>query len=110
MSGSSHPAFIRFRRACAGAVLLPLVAAAQEFDHSAFDQLLRAHVANGMVDYDAFGRAPEFRRYLTALAAADPARLPRATCGRYCKRNRRSRVPAPSSGAVRPESQGRGDI
>lgn len=77
MSGSSHPAFIRFRRACAGAVLLPVVAAAQEFDHSPFDQLLRAHVANGMVDYDAFGRAPEFRRYLASLAASDPARLPR---------------------------------
>jgi Protein of unknown function, DUF547 len=45
------------------------------FDHSAFDSLLRTHVANGMVDYDAFQAAPEFPRYLEALAKADPAAL-----------------------------------
>ncbi len=46
-------------------------AVAQAFDHSAFDTLLRAHVVRGMVDYDAFQAAPEFRRYLEALAEAD---------------------------------------
>ncbi len=59
-----------------GAVL-PAVAAAQrapvEFDHGAFDALLRAHVARGMVDYDAFAKSPEFTRYLGSLAAADPS-------------------------------------
>jgi hypothetical protein len=36
-----------------------------------------AHVdARGMVDYDAFARAPEFRRYLDALARVDLAPLP----------------------------------
>ena len=39
-------------------------------DHSAFDALLRAHVADGLVDYDAFRRAPSFGRYLTALERA----------------------------------------
>ncbi len=48
--------------------------APDEFDHGAFDALLRAHVARGMVDYDAFARSPEFARYLDKLAAADPSR------------------------------------
>jgi hypothetical protein len=47
-------------------------------DHSAFDALLRAHVRNGLVDYDAFRNAPEFRAYLDRLAATDPAALGRA--------------------------------
>jgi hypothetical protein len=55
----------------------PPEAAAQQVDHSAFDRLLRAHVdAQGMVDYDAFARAPDFRRYLDALARVDLAPLP----------------------------------
>lgn len=63
-------------------LLLPAAAHAQAtaggrtFDHSAFDGLLRAHVADGLVDYDAFARAPEFARYLAALSTADPAALP----------------------------------
>ncbi len=52
-------------------------AAAQRMDHSAFDALLKAHVVNGMVDYDAFRAAPAFPRYLALLAATDPASLPR---------------------------------
>jgi hypothetical protein len=36
-------------------------------DHSAYDALLHAHVVNGLVDYDAFARAPEFTRYLASL-------------------------------------------
>ncbi len=48
---------------------------AAEFDHSSFDALLRAHVAAGMVDYDAFQASPAFPKYLGALAMADPASL-----------------------------------
>ena len=39
-------------------------------DHSAFDSLLRAHVSDGLVDYDAFRDAAAFRRYLTSLERA----------------------------------------
>jgi hypothetical protein len=45
------------------------------FDHSAFDALLRRHVVDGMVDYDAFKASSEFPRYLGSLAAANPAAL-----------------------------------
>jgi uncharacterized membrane protein YdjX (TVP38/TMEM64 family) len=48
------------------------------FDHATFDQLLRAHVVNGLVDYDAFEHSADFHRYLDALATAKPASLPRA--------------------------------
>jgi hypothetical protein len=48
-----------------------LVAAAPAVDHSAFDALLREHVAEGLVDYDAFARSPEFAGYLDELAAAE---------------------------------------
>lgn len=48
-------------------------------DHAAFDALLRAHVtADGLVDYEAFARAPTFTPYLQALAATDPSPWPRA--------------------------------
>jgi hypothetical protein len=62
------------------ALAVLLVAGASEawsasFDHSAFDALLRKHVVNGMVDYDAFKASPEFARYLDALSKADPAAL-----------------------------------
>jgi hypothetical protein len=53
-----------------------LAAGAAAFDHSAFDALLKRHVRGGRVDYDAFARAPEFPRYLAALAAARPEALP----------------------------------
>jgi hypothetical protein len=46
------------------------------FDHSAFDGLLRRHVAEGLVDYDAFAGAPEFRAYLGDLASARIGGLP----------------------------------
>ncbi len=39
-------------------------------DHAVFDPLLRAHVRDGLVDYDAFRDAAAFRRYLTSLARA----------------------------------------
>jgi hypothetical protein len=51
------------------AALAPL-AAGSSFDHGPFDRLLRAHVAGGRVNYDAFARAPELPRYLDALFAA----------------------------------------
>jgi hypothetical protein len=51
--------------------------AAQQVDHSAFDRLLKAYVdARGMVDYDAFARSPDFRRYLDQLAHVELAPLP----------------------------------
>ena len=42
-------------------------------DHSAFDGLLRAHVTDGLVDYDAFRDAAAFRRYLASLERASLA-------------------------------------
>ncbi len=59
------------------AILLAATAQAQAVDHTPFDQLLRAHVVNGMVDYDAFAKSPEFATYLATLNATDPARLGR---------------------------------
>jgi len=66
------------------AALLSLFAAApvagqtSSFDHSLFDRLLNTHVsADGMVDYDAFARAPAFDRYLRQLVVADVESLPR---------------------------------
>lgn len=50
--------------------------AAAAIDHSAFDALLRAHVVDGSVDYDAFRDAPAFRGYLEALDRARPEALP----------------------------------
>ena len=51
--------------------------AAQTVDHSSFDRLLRAHVVNGLVDYDAFRSSTEFAGYLRLLAATNPGTLPR---------------------------------
>ncbi len=45
-------------------------------DHAPYDALLTRHVAHGLVDYDAFARAPEFKRYLSSLDAAEPSLLP----------------------------------
>lgn len=80
---------LSFRRRADHRVLRPLLgvflllhaapATAQSFDHSAFDRLLRAHVtADGLVNYDAFDRSPEFRAYKAALAGAEIAALPPA--------------------------------
>jgi hypothetical protein len=74
----------RLRRHCAALATaalvtcgLPAGAAGQAFDHRPFDRLLRAHVANGMVDYDAFKSSPEFAAYLQSVAEFDPRPLPR---------------------------------
>lgn len=53
----------------------PAFALRTPVDHSAFDLLLRQHVVNGLVDYDAFGRSAEFSRYLALLDRVDPASL-----------------------------------
>ena len=42
---------------------------AQTVDHAAFDRLLRVHVRDGLVDYDAFKADPGFAGYLKVLAA-----------------------------------------
>jgi hypothetical protein len=46
------------------------------FDHSAFDRLLHQYVDTGMVDYDGFEKAPEFKEYLHGVATFDPGSLP----------------------------------
>ena len=56
-------------------VAAALAAGDGAFDHSAFDRLLKAHVVDGMVDYDAFSRAPGLPRYLDQLARAQPDTL-----------------------------------
>lgn len=40
---------------------------ADSFDHSLFDALLKKHVKDGLVNYDGFKAAPEFRTYLASL-------------------------------------------
>jgi uncharacterized membrane protein YdjX (TVP38/TMEM64 family) len=55
----------------------PVAAQGRTVDHAAFDALLKAHVTNGIVDYDAFAKAPTFKPYLAALGAVDPAALGR---------------------------------
>ena len=47
------------------------------FDHAEFDRLLREHVVQGMVDYDAFAQDAGFARYLEQLAHFEPAGQPR---------------------------------
>jgi hypothetical protein len=84
---SPRPPFSRFLRSrlaawrpflagvAIGLVALFLVglAAAAPPDHASFDQLLRANVRAGVVDYPAFQESPAFRRYVASLAA--PATL-----------------------------------
>ena len=55
------------------AICLTTTLQAQTVDHSAFDRLLKAHVVNGLVDYDAFKADPAFAGYLKLLAATNPA-------------------------------------
>lgn len=58
--------------------LVATQAAPAPIDHGAFDSLLRRHVADGLVDYDAFSRSDEFRTYLGQLTEARPEGLPEA--------------------------------
>ena len=55
-----------------------LVASPAPVDHAGFDALLGRHVADGLVDYDAFARSDEFRAYLDRLARARLDGLPEA--------------------------------
>lgn len=48
-----------------------------EFSHQSFDQVLRAHVRDGVVDYPAILADPRFVQYLGNLDRVDPNRLPR---------------------------------
>ena len=51
---------------------------AQVVDHTDFDRTLKAHVRNGLVDYDAFRTDPAFAGYLRLLATTNVAALPRS--------------------------------
>jgi len=78
MANRLSPVCWMVRYAAVLAILMPMtnVAAQQNnFNHGAFDALLRAHVEQGMVDYDAFAASADFPRYLASLAATDPATL-----------------------------------
>ncbi len=57
--------------------LTTLSAQTRSMDQSTFDALLHANVSRGMVDYDAFAKAPEFKAYLGQLAKIDPTTLSR---------------------------------
>lgn len=46
--------------------------------HAPYDSLLRSHVRNGLVDYDAMARAPQFATYLATLARSRFDTWPRA--------------------------------
>lgn len=58
------------------AMLAIAPAAPAPVDHAVFDGLLRRHVGDGLVHYDAFAASGEFRSYLEALAAARLDGLP----------------------------------
>ena len=60
-----------------GAAAAPLPAPAQSMSHATWDRLVRAHVRDGLVDYDAFQRSAEFQQYLSALAATNPSGMSR---------------------------------
>ena len=51
------------------------LAAQDAADHAPFDALLRAHVSNGAVDYDAFKSDPRFATYLASLDRVRPEAL-----------------------------------
>jgi hypothetical protein len=66
----------RLCRAIVAACLVAVPAGGQTIvDHGAFDALLHRHVINGLVDYDAFARAPEFATYLASLNGVQPDKL-----------------------------------
>lgn len=69
-----------FRRTTTSVMLCVMATTvhAQAVNHGAFDRLLKAHVVNGLVDYDVFAADPAFGGYLRMLAATDPAPLPRS--------------------------------
>ena len=58
-----------------GVAALSGSAAADTFDHSAWDTLLHKNVVKGMVDYDAMAKDPAFAAYLGALEKADLTKM-----------------------------------
>jgi Protein of unknown function, DUF547 len=58
----------RFLLTLLGLIFLPSLVSAEGFDHKPFDDLLRAHVKNGSVDYPAFQNNPTFDAYLEQIA------------------------------------------
>ena len=60
-------------QALAGQPVAVQPAARMTVDHAAFDTLLRRHVRDGLVDYDAFRTDASFRRYLSSLERASLA-------------------------------------
>ncbi len=68
----------RFATAAALVFTAPatLTAQARAFDHADLDAALRAHVRDGLVDYDAIAHDGRLDRYLGKLEAFDPIPLP----------------------------------
>jgi hypothetical protein len=66
--------FVTVAALCAATTTLE----AQTVDHTDFDRLLRAHVRNGLVDYDAFKADPAFAGYLRLLSNTNVSALPRS--------------------------------
>ena len=56
----------------------PALAQAAAPSHALFDALLRQYVHDGLVDYDAFDRSPQFAQYLAELSRTNPLQLPKA--------------------------------
>ncbi len=52
-----------------------LFGTAPSFDHSHYDAVLKAHVKNGRVDYNAVGSDENFKFYIAALQNANPNAL-----------------------------------
>lgn len=64
--------------AALGATVLMLaqgMACAQDFSHHSFEQVLKAHVSDGQVDYPGIAGDPRFAGYLRDIAEYDPAQL-----------------------------------
>lgn len=77
VEGSAQPANATTKKMRAAAVTAAdtLDPVAPAIDHSAFDVLLRQHVAAGLVDYAAFRNNPEFAKYLASLNNVDPLKF-----------------------------------
>ena len=50
--------------------------APKDFSHAAFDEVLRAHVEDGVVNYPRIAADPRFEAYLRLLDRVDPSWLP----------------------------------
>ncbi|MGB8338859.1 MAG: DUF547 domain-containing protein [Burkholderiales bacterium] len=59
---------LRFLLIICGLFLTAFAASAEGIEHKLFDELLRAHVKNGQVDYPAFQNNPAFDAYIEQIA------------------------------------------